>query len=213
MRLLVLLFICASCAGYSFKEKNNPFSQYGIKTLSVPMFYNHSNFSNLSGVFTQKIFHTLTDFKELKLYSGAQATDAILIGIIESPEKMKDAVVTESRTNSSNIYEEDVLGTNREEFLIPNVNSLRLKLRIIVVKHPTLEEIKFLQSKLGEKALSSKIIFNEVIDLKTNYTFTELESGGVEVLGSQNRGVKKDSLRKLATSAANSFKDMMLYAF
>jgi hypothetical protein len=213
MRILLLLLIISSCAGYSFKEKNNPFNQFGIESISVPMFYNHTNFPGLSGAFTKKIFHTLSDFKELMIYSGLKSTDAVLIGIIESPDKKRETVITDGRNKVQNTYGEDVIGQNRSDFLLPTKNKLNLRLRLIVIKHPSSEEIKFFQTKIGEKALSSKVIFNEVVDLKTSYTLSELDQSAISVLGSQNRGIQKEALRGLADTAANSFKDMILYAF
>jgi hypothetical protein len=213
MKILLLLVIITSCAGYSFKEKNNPFNQFGIESISVPMFYNHTNFPALSGVFTKEIFHTLSDFKELMIYSGMETTDAVLIGVIESADKKRETVITDGRKSVKNMYGEDIIGENREDFLLPTTNLLNIRLRLIVIKHPTIEEIKFFQTEIGSKALSSKVIFNEVVNLKTSYTLNELDQSAISVLGTQNRSIQRETLHNLALSAANSFKDMILYAF
>ncbi len=52
-----------SCSGYRFQSKSNPFAQYGIRSISVPMFYNKSNFADVSGPFTREIYKTLLEFK------------------------------------------------------------------------------------------------------------------------------------------------------
>lgn len=213
MKLIVLIFILVSCAGYSFKEKTNPFSQFGIRSISVPMFYNHTNFPALSGSFTREIFHTLTDFKDLMIYSGLKRTDAVLIGIIESPEKKRDSVVTTARKSTESIFGENILGDKREDLLVPTSSELRLNLRLIVIKHPTQQEINFLQRQGTKGAINSKIIFNEVVPLKSSYNHKELKAQGIAVLGSQNRGLRRDTLEAMAEEASNSFKDMILYAF
>ncbi len=76
----------ASCAGYRFQEKNNPFAQYGVKSISVPMFYNHSLFPNISAPMTKEVYQMLSSFSGLKLSSGHEEADAVLVGIITSPE-------------------------------------------------------------------------------------------------------------------------------
>ena len=205
MKLLLIVFLLASCAGYKFRKRENPFTQFGVNSLSVPMFYNHSNLHNVSGVFTQRIFSTMTEYKGLKLYEGNRPADATLIGIIESSQKRRDSVLPENYKSTKNTYGEDFFDDKREHFLLPSSNRIRLQIRIIVIKHPTPEEIKFLTSSFGRKGTSSKVIFNEVIKLTDVYNLQENEGAGIEVLGSQNRGVQRNSIEGLALKAASNF--------
>ena len=212
MKYLLLLFLL-SCAGYSFKEKSNPFSQFGIKSLSIPMFYNRTNFANVSGVFTKEIFQTLSEFNKLMIYTGNKNTDAVLLGILESPQKSKESTITIGRKSVQNTFGDDIIGENRRDFPLPTTNEIQLQLRLIVIKNPTPEEIDFFQKDITANAISSKIIFNEVIALRNSFILAELDQNGTEVLGSQNRGIKKNAISQMAINAANSFKDMILYAF
>ncbi|MDP7320357.1 MAG: hypothetical protein QF441_07085 [Bacteriovoracaceae bacterium] len=209
---LLLLVFLMGCAGYRLQNKVNPFSQYGIKTLKVPMFYNHSSFSSVSGDFTREIYKTLLDFKGLRLVTTGPA-DAVLVGIIESPEKKKEAISTEASKRVKSTYGDDVLGEKREDFYVPSVSQLNLSLKIIVIKHPTKEEIKFFQKNIMEGVITSKVIFNERIFLSENFNLKEFQSGSLEVLGTQNRGIQKLALKNMAEQAARSFQDMILYAF
>jgi hypothetical protein len=211
--LILFLFILSSCAGYRFQKKSNPFAQYGIRSISVPMFYNHSNHSNVSGAFTKEIFNTLTEFKDLRITSGSSNSDAVLIGIVSTPERMKESIQAIGSKSVVNTHGKDIIGDRREDFFIASVNKLKIYLRIIVIKHPTSEEIKFLQTEMGQNVVNSRIIFNEKISIAESYNLKELQGEATKVLGTQNRGLKKASLLSLAKTAAGNFKDMILYAF
>ena len=215
MRLLfpLLIVFLTSCAGYRFQTKENPFAQYGIKSVSVPMFYNHSNFSNVSPMFTREVYRKLLDFKKLKVKSGHVLADAVLIGIILSPKLRKDSVSVLSSKEASNAFGEDSIGSNRKDFSVTSVSEINLSLRVMVIKHPSPAEIEFLQNNISAQALSSKIIFNETIPLKVSYQHKELSGTGTKVLATQNRGIEKQRLNDLAMKAADNFKDMILYAF
>jgi hypothetical protein len=177
------------------------------------MFYNHSNFGNVSGVFTKEIFQTLMEFKDLRIMSGNQPADAVLIGIIESKDKKKESVKTAASNRVQSTYGESIIGSNREDFVIPSVKTVGLSIRIIVIKHPTKEEISFLQKDIARTAINSKIIFNEIIGLSESYSMKGLKGEATKVLGTQNRGVERQTMGSLAKKAASSFKDMILYAF
>lgn len=202
----------SSCAGYRFQEKRNPFSQYGIDSLSVPMFYNYSNFANVSGKLTKEVIGVLTDFKGLRLYTGRKPADAVLIGIIESDKNIKESKIVTSTKGIKNTYGQDSIGT-RKDFNLPTANKIRLRLRIIVLRHPTEAEINFFQKNISEQALGSKVIFNESIWLEESFNLKELKEESISVLGSQNQGVERQAIDRIAKQAATGFKDMILYAF
>lgn len=211
--VLVIFIFFVSCAGYRFQDKSNPFAQYSISSLSIPMFYNQSSLGNVSGRFTKEIFNTLTPFNDLILHTGDKNSDAVLIGIIESDEKRRDLLTTQTSTSAQSGFGRDVIGDKRDDFLIPSSNAIKMYLRIIVIKHPTPEEIKFLQTEYGDKVLSSKIVFNERISLSTAYGLKQYQGEAISVLGTQNEGLYLQAIDILANQAAESFRDMILYAF
>ncbi len=178
----------------------------------IPLFYNKSNYANISGIFTKEIYHTLVGYKDLKLSAGKDKSDAVLIGILESPAKMSDSISSTGVKSVKNTYGEDALG-DREDFFVPTFNNMRVSLRLIVIKHPTANEIKFLQTQMGKGALNSKIIFNESIGLDRGYLLKQLDGESVKVLGTQNDGLERENLKLLAKQAADSFRNMILYAF
>jgi hypothetical protein len=211
--VLILLFTITSCAGYRFQNKNNPFKQYGIKSLSIPMFYNQSALSNISGVFTKEIYRMVSGFDGLQVTGGKAKTDATLIGILESSGRIIDVLVPSAPRNVENIATDEVAGS-RKEFYIPSASTVNLSLRVIVIKDPTKEEIEFLRSKASKKTFeSSKIIFSESIRLSNTFTREVFDGNNNAVIHSQNRGSLTKSYIAMSRDAAQTFREMILYAF
>lgn len=215
MKFIVILLFLTACSGYRFTQQDNPLAQYGVKSLSVPMFYNYSNIPEVSGHFTKEIYRLLTSYSGLKLKSGYhQDTDAVLIGIINSPEKMFETL-TPANLRVAQSRAEDAIGDKRQQFYIPGTSEVKLTLQVILIKKPTEEELTLLRSGLSDKIrLTSKVIFNESLPLKSQFTREVFDKNrGLEVTGTQNAGIQRKVVRSLAEQAALSVRDMILYAF
>lgn len=214
MRWLILLLVLSGCSGYRFTQQENPLSQYGIQSLSVPMFYNYSNVSEVQADFTRETYRLLTTFSGLKLTSGYDKNnDAILIGIVKSPEKVAETI-RPANIRVAQKKAPDAIGPDRREFYVPGVSDIHLFLQVIVIKKPTEEEIALLKSGIGDQVrTNSKVIFNELIPLRMNYTREILDNEGVQVNATQNFGVQRKTLKNLAEQAAISVRDMILYAY
>lgn len=209
-----MLLILFGCSGYRFSQQENPLSQYGIQSLSVPMFYNYSNLSEIHGDFTRETYRLLTGFSGLRLINGYRPeADAVLIGILKTPDKIAET----QRASNLRLAQDkagNAIGNKRENFYIPGTSDVNLYLQVIVIKKPTDEELALLKSGIGEKIrATSRIIFNEMIPLRMTYTREVLDNSGVQVVGTQNYGVQRKSLRNLAEQAAINVRDMILYAF
>lgn len=214
MRFLLLIFFLAGCSGYRFTQQENPLSQYGIQSLSVPMFYNYSTLPDVSADFTRETYSLFMGFSGLKLHSGYHTdTDAVLIGIIKSPDKLADTL----KRGSSRVANEvtpKAIGQGREKFYIPGTTLMNLSLQVIVIKKPTEEELALLKSGIGDQVkLTSRVIFNEMIPLNAQYTREILDEQGVQVVATQNAGVQRKTLESLSRQAAIQVRDMILYAF
>lgn len=213
LRILILLILC-SCSGYRFQQQENPLSQYGIQSLSVPLFYNYSNMSEVQAPFTKETYRLLTGFTGLKIYQGYNPnSDAVLIGIVKSPEKVTDTV----RDASIRLAQDaapNKIGKTRKEFYIPGTSDVQLYLHVIVIKRPSEEELALLKSGIGDQIkTTSKIIFNDVIPLRSQFTREYLDNSGTEVVGTQNSGVQRKLITSLAEQAAINIRDMVFYAF
>lgn len=210
---LIIALISGSCADYRFQKLDNPFYQYGINSISIPMFYNQSNFSNVSPAFTKEVYKMLSGFKGLKAQTGKNNSDATLIGIIESKDSLKESRTATDPRSVKNIADSD-LGTQRGDFYVPSTNTLSMVLHVIVIKKPSLEEIKLLQSNLGKaNFISSKIIFKESIPVSTSFTREILTGSSAVVNHSQNMGAQRKSIYTMAKTTAETFREMILYAF
>lgn len=214
MHFLLVLLLLTGCSGYRFTQQENPLSQYGIQSLSVPMFYNYSSLPDLSADFTRETYSLLTGFSGLRLKSGYHPeSDAVMIGIIKSPDKLAETL----RRGSSRVAKEatpNSLGEERRNFSVPGTTLMQLSIQVIVIKKPTEEELALLKSGIGDKVkLTSRVIFNELIPLNTQFTREYLDDAGVQVVGTQNAGVQRKTVDSLSRQAAISIRDMILYAF
>ncbi|MGE3608794.1 MAG: hypothetical protein AB7I27_04325 [Bacteriovoracaceae bacterium] len=220
MRLILFLFIFVGCSGYRFTQQDNPLAQYGVQSLSVPMFYNYSNLPDVSGDFTRETYRLLTGFSGLKLISGYdQNADAVLIGIIKTPEKVAETlrpmnlIVASGRAKNA-VENREFQGKKRGSFYIPGASDMSLSLQVVLIKKPSEEELALLKSGIGDQInFNSKILLNETLPLRTTYTHEVLDDQGVDVIGTQNAGIQRKTLKGLAEQAAISVRDMILYAF
>jgi hypothetical protein len=217
----LFLLVLFGCSGYRFTQQENPLSQYGIQSLSVPMFYNYSNLPEVHSDFTRETFRMLTAFSGLRLNNGYNKNDdAIMIGIIKSPEKVADSLRPTS-LRIAQLKAPNAIGNKRDRFYIPATTDVQLYLHVIVIKKPTEEELALLKSGIGDQIKpTSKVIFNEFIPLNINYTREVLDNidgsvttNGAQVVATQNAGVQRKVLKTLAEQAATNIRDMILYAF
>lgn len=203
-----------SCSGYRFTQQNNPLAQYGIDSLSVPMFYNYSNQSEVSASFTKEVYRSLTQYPGLKLKSGySTSTDAVLIGIVKSPEQVSETLKADN-LRVANDRASQAIGNKRGSFYIPGTTNVSLFLHVIVLKKPTPEQISLVQSGYGEQILTNaKVVFNEMIPLHNEYTREIFDGKGTVITATQNSGLQRKVIQSMAEQAAQSVKEMIFYAF
>lgn len=213
MRYLLLLLLL-SCSGYRYGYPNNPLSQYGINSLSVPMFYNYSTLPAVGPEFTRETYLRLMSFSGLKLTSGySKKSDAILIGIVHSPEKLaetqKASSIRVAKTKTPN-----AIGDKRLNFYVPGNTLVQLYLQIVLIKKPTEEELALIQSELSSQIpVSSRVVLNEVIPVTDSYVRELMDDVGVQVTATQNSGVQRKIVSRMAENAAETVRDLILYAF
>lgn len=212
--ILGLFLLLASCSGYRYTQTDNPFQQYGVDSLSVPMFYNFSSLPEVSASFTRETYKLLSGFSGLKLKSGWHtSTDAVLIGIVRSMEHMNEVLDTTANRVAQDASPKAV-GTSRPKFYIPAATRVSLVVQVIIVKRPTPEELTLLQGELGPKILpQGKILFNESFPLNSTF-YREIADGeATSVIGTQNAGVLRRTKESMAVTAAQQIRDMIIYAF
>jgi hypothetical protein len=107
---------------------------------------------------------------------------------------------------------------NRGGFYAPSRINYRADLRIIIIRHPSTEEMELAKSGLVEHLLPGpKIIINETIPLTSQHAVALLPNRNVDEGGVTNftntKGIFRGGLSGLAESAASTFRGTILYAF
>ena len=178
------------------------------------MFFNYSNQPEVSNNFTREIYRLLSSYHGLKLRSGYHSeSDAVLIGIIKTPEKVRDTLIP-GNLRVAQDKAGKAIGDQRQDFYIPGTTYVNFLLQIIVIKKPTEEELTLLKSGLGDKVkLTSRIIFNETLPLRSSFTREIFDEEAVSITATQNAGIQRKVTKTLAEQAAISVRDMILYAF
>lgn len=211
---LFFSLIFTSCAGYRYTQADNPLRQYGIDSLSIPMFYNHSSLPEVSSSFTRETYKLLSGFSGLKLSSGwNKNSDALLVWIVRSQEKLSDTLRSQNQRVAQSAAPK-AIGETRPEFYVPGSTNVNLSLQVIVIKKPTDEELSLLQSELGPKIPpQGKIVFNETFSLSETFLREIFDEEATSVVGTQNAGALRRTKDSLAAKAAQQIRDMILYAF
>ena len=213
----LFLTLLLSCSGYRVKNNENPLAIYGIKTLAIPVFVNHSSLSKVSVPLTSEIKALMMSYMDLKVQSEYRnSTDAILLGIVESPKKKSDTVkATGSKFTTGDI--EATIG-ERSEFFIPQRNEVKLNLRLILIKSPSAQDLELAQGKLGKYMDNHpRVIFSENLDVTAAFS-REIagnlspDNGGV-VNFSKNKKAMNVAIRSAAKAVALNFKEVVLDAF
>jgi hypothetical protein len=215
--LLLLAFLLSSCAGYRVRTKGNPFEDSHIKTLAVPLFVNHSLFPGVGPIFTREIMKVLSTYSDLRLQgSASEKSDAVLIGIVTSPDRYRDTFrTTQIKFTSGEL--KDSIG-DRAQFNVPTSSSYQISVRLVMIKNPSVEEKELIVSSLGEKILKSpRVIFNRTLSYTGNFnreskdTVTS-DSGGV-VNYTKTKRFFEQTVESLAVSTAKDFEDLVINVF
>ncbi len=218
LSLLITLLLVSGCAGYNFVGAKNPFASYGVNSITVPMFVNHSAITGVSGAMTKEIRLRLQRYSGLDVRSGEnEDTDAVLVGIINSADS-RYQVFTPSARKFTESELADSLGS-RSQFYVPTSSEYKLSLRLVLIKRPSAADIDFLSTGQFSPLISRhpRVIFSQTLDLTGGFTrYLEgnlsVDSAGV-VNYTKTQGVFDSSLLSLAKSAADQFETVVIHVF
>jgi hypothetical protein len=212
----LILFLFVSCAGYHLRQNENPFYDYNVRSIAVPMFINQTPMANITGPMTERLTNVLLDYRGLKVYPGESQADAVLVGIITSNEHQHQLLQNTSRTFTSGGLEDTV--KPRRPFYVPSTIAYVIKLRLVLIKNPTAQEIDLLKSAEGMTVSDARIIFDQELNLsgsyalKINDTVNGPDSGGPTNFTRNKRAFDK-SIQGLADSAAENFRQLVMNVF
>lgn len=213
MKYLILFCLLLACRGYHFRSQTNPFENYAVRTVAIPMFLNQSSIPNTSAPFTKEISLLLAQYPGLKIVNADTGhADAVLVGIIDSREKFSDTVKSNGYKITNSVAPKSLNG--RSDFFVPFSTSVALELRLILIKDPSSEDIKILTTELGSEIRGNpKILFNEVLGVGGGFNREIFDEDGGKVNFSQSKGAFDRTIKSMAENAASNFKDMVLNAF
>lgn len=213
----LLIATAVSCTGYRVRNKSNPFEEDHIKTLAVPIFVNKSIYPGIAPVFTRELTKMLSTYSGLRIQTSVDAkTDAVLLGIVSSPARYREAYSVATTRLTTGALKESI--GQRPEFNLPTASQYRISVRLALIKNPTTEEKKLLLSKMGEKVLKSpRIIFNQSFSFAGSFNLearetTTPDSGGI-VNYTKTKRYFRQTIESLAVSAATSFEDLVINVF
>jgi hypothetical protein len=206
--------LISACAGYHVSYRDNPLLSYDIRSIAVPMFVNRSVIPHVAAPMTQEIVNVLNQYEGLKVVAGeSYETDSILLGIVDSAEKINETITAKSTEFAEN---KTALG-NRQPFYYPSELSYNLQLQIILIKRPSPAELELFKSDIAQYLkLHPKAIINEVIPLSGSYQRVandNVSGSGGDVNYVKNVGIFEKSVQDLSRSAAITFRDLILNAF
>lgn len=218
IRFLFIVLIVSSCAGYNFVGPKNPFASYGVNSITVPMFVNHSALTGAAGVMTKEIRLRLQRYSGLDVRSGEnENTDAVLVGIINSGDSRYQALIPTARK-----FTESELASSlgqRSQFYVPTSNTYKLSLQLVLIKRPSQEDLEFLSSGQFSPLISRhpRVILSQTLDLTGSFTrYLEgnlsVDSAGV-VNFTKTQGIFDSSMNGLARSAADQFETVVIHVF
>lgn len=199
------------------RKEANPFKVYGVESLGVPMFINRSAFPLIAGQLTQEMRLMLGQFPELKLASGeTRDMDAVLVGIINSPKNLREAMKTTGTTFVSGDIQESI--GNRPAFYLPTQGEVNLDVTFVLIKRPSQKDLELLESEMAPYLLKHpKVVFTETMALNSSFSRVvesnlSPDDGGI-VNATRNKKLIELKMQEMAESAAAQFKQVVLNAF
>lgn len=216
---MVMALFLSACAGYRPTLRNNPLEVYGIRSISIPQFANHSIIPGISGPMTAKFHEMMSSFGDLRVISGENLqADAIMLGIVSTKQHYLQTFRKAGTVYVDSTAELKESIGSRGGFYAPSRINYQVSLRIIIIRNPTTEELYLARSSLGENLIPGpKVIINEVIALNSDFSTSLLPNRNLDEGGLTNftnsKGIFRDGLTALAENAAQSFRGTILYAF
>ncbi|MGB0454524.1 MAG: hypothetical protein ACPGJV_12525 [Bacteriovoracaceae bacterium] len=195
--------LLSACAGYQFKDSDNPLRQFEIEHLTIPMFVNKSSLPKVGPIFTKDFIHFFSEFSDLKVSAGEKdSSDGILLGIVGS-KKSIDETVKQTSLEFTETQLKDSIGS-RNQFYVPNSNNVNLQLRVILLKKIDGDKIK-------------KVVFDRVIELNKDFKINLGETTSEDSEGltnfTENRYNMYQAIELMSESAVDELRDLIINVF
>ena len=174
MRCLAFSFllILASCAGYQVENRDNPLDRYAIESLAIPQFVNYSNIAGVAEMLTKEFTFLFSQYNGLKLYSGENPkAQAILVGVVDGPRKIKDTVGIEQTVLTTGALKESIGA--RQEFAVPISARYELTVHITIIKDPNYNELQMIKTGGFQNNNIPRVVIDKRLPLTGVYKFDD----------------------------------------
>ena len=152
----------------------------------------------------------LSSFSKLKVLNNFKQADAVLVGVLTTEDTRRQSRVRSDEIGAKSILK-DRVGSNRNDYYIPTKTRLSAKLKIVIIKNYSKKDLELLQSQ-GE-IIDPRVVFTELLDLSEIYTREVLAGSSNNFTLTRAQGAEKNAIETMAQNAANTFREMILYAF
>jgi len=163
-----LIFLPLGCSGYYLKKNSNPFEQYNIKKIYIPLFYNESNLPFASADLTNAFVAELTSIKGLSITTKKDdGADATLIGIFSSTPEMNKTYRKGSTKTASRLAPENI--GDRQDFLVPTSTKTEFSLQIMLLRNATDDQIEYLLEQKSNPYINPELILSRTFGLSFSF--------------------------------------------
>ena len=129
--IIVFLLILNSCSGYRVVNTQNPFSEYGISSISIPTFVSYAAVPGLSAPMSKEVFLMLSKYSGLDITVNKTAkTDAVVLGVITTARSRENAISSEAQAFTGNSI------GDRQKFYVSSKSKLDIVVRLVLIKNP-----------------------------------------------------------------------------
>lgn len=154
---------------------------------------------------------------KLRTTSGGDE-DAVLLGIIESPQRYSQAYLTSATKFTAGELETSI--GDRAQFYLPTASTYRINIRLVLIKNPGKLEKELLASSLGKKIegrKGTKIIFQQSFAYQGSFNretkdTINSDSGGI-VNYSKTKRYFIQTIETLSQQMARDFEDLVINVF
>ena len=144
----------------------------------------------------------LSHYRNLEVYNSKDNADSVLLGIVDSENKISETSRTVISTYIEGDLKEATIG-NRPSFSLPLTSSYKLKVRFLLIKNP--------------KKKKAKILLDKFFDFQGSFTRILDSTRTADSLGINNFTKTDYNFRKSLDTASESliqnFKNVVLDVF
>ena len=182
-----------SCSGHQIRYFDNPFSEYGIKTVHIRPIENNSHYPFIGHSLTVAILELYRRYDNLEVkISDDLNADAIVIGVVSQVNRKRIGSMLSQST--SDFYTENNSGISnsigdRDDFVVKQTGYIDLNLKLMMIQRPTEADIDYAIHSRSDKSIpQATYIFKEDFELDSIVNFSIRETHNESKVYDQDLG-------------------------